>query len=295
MLRSSGVGTYFKNRLLRLYPGLLVCLLLTVILMSTIYSGSSSNYLENLSAWSYIPRNLSLFFVQYGIVGVFESNKYPGVINGSLWTLVYEFIMYIFVGIIMLVTYKRAEARAIRRALLIVTTGVLIFSWILFYNHTFPVLTSYLETSRLMELGLTFLFAALVAEFSLEKLISRNLVIIFALLLLVFSIQVGQYPRFAPISMVIISLWIGLKSWQPLVILSDKLGDISYGLYIYGFPIQQLLIYQFNLSPFRLLICSSVLTGLVAYLSWHLIEKRFLSLKTLNITQTLKPIWSKLQ
>lgn len=101
LLRCKGLADYYWKRLLRLYPALFVVLLLTVLLAPAVYEGSVP-YLHNKSVYSYIPQNLTLFFRQKGIDGVFESNPYKHSINGSLWTICYEFSMYIMVSFLFL-------------------------------------------------------------------------------------------------------------------------------------------------------------------------------------------------
>ncbi len=290
MLRSKSVASYFKNRLLRLYPALIVCLVLTVVVVWAVYQGSTRSYIDNLSVWSYVPRNLSLIFLQYNIAGVFELNKYPGPINGSLWTLIYEFMMYVGVGILMLFTHKRSYAIKIRRFILVSVSAFMALGWFAFYSSSLPVITDFLITAKILELGSTFLIGALVAEFSLERYFLKGVTFIAAICLLVLSIKIGEYERYAPITMVVISLWVGLKTWQPLVSISERLGDISYGLYIYSFPVQQVLLYEFNLGPIKLLALSSVITALLSYLSWHIVESKFLKLKDVSLISLLKPL-----
>ena len=57
--------------------------------------------------------------------------------------------------------------------------------------------------------------------------------------------------------------------------------DLSYGVYLYAFPVQQLLVLHFapNLTPLRLFLAATVITCGLAALSWHLVEEPFLRLK----------------
>jgi peptidoglycan/LPS O-acetylase OafA/YrhL len=74
-------------------------------------------------------------------------------------------------------------------------------------------------------------------------------------------------------------LLVGLSTFKPIVHAIDKVGDISYGVYIYGFPIQQLLMNYFEFTPIELMMVSLPLSIMAGYASWHLIEKKFLRLK----------------
>ncbi|MES2348554.1 MAG: hypothetical protein V4641_13415, partial [Pseudomonadota bacterium] len=68
-----------------------------------------------------------------------------------------------------------------------------------------------------------------------------------------------------------------------------KYGDFSYGIYIFAFPIQQLLVYYLpGISWAENCILSFPITLLFAILSWHFIEKRCLTLKNISVTQFIK-------
>jgi peptidoglycan/LPS O-acetylase OafA/YrhL len=72
----------------------------------------------------------------------------------------------------------------------------------------------------------------------------------------------------------------------PNLHLFNRLGDYSYGLYIYAFPIQQTLRQYFvDIGPLQLFAAASVLTLLCAMLSWHLIEEPALCLKGVSFRE----------
>lgn len=72
---------------------------------------------------------------------------------------------------------------------------------------------------------------------------------------------------------------IGNASFPLIKSLGKKIGDISYGIYIYAFPIQQSLVHFFHPNPLQLMIYCILITLPFAFLSWHLIEKKALNLK----------------
>ena len=96
--------------------------------------------------------------------------------------------------------------------------------------------------------------------------------IIFSLLVLTVSIYFNYYGTLKHIIFPVIILLIG---YMPIPVLSNfsKIGDMSYGIYVYSFPVSLTLMYFFNLMTFQLMIFSIFISIIFGYLSWHLIEK----------------------
>ena len=90
-------ATYFKNRVLRIFPGLLVCLLLTVLVMSLFSTLGPSAYFLHPDTVRFFFSNLTLTDMVAGLPGVFEHTTTPA-INGSLWTLPVEVRLYVLTG-----------------------------------------------------------------------------------------------------------------------------------------------------------------------------------------------------
>jgi peptidoglycan/LPS O-acetylase OafA/YrhL len=60
--------------------------------------------------------------------------------------------------------------------------------------------------------------------------------------------------------------------------------DISYGVYLYAWPVQKLLIWwDPEISPWPVFIEATAITSLLAFGSWSLVEKPFLNLKSLVV------------
>jgi peptidoglycan/LPS O-acetylase OafA/YrhL len=101
-----------------------------------------------------------------------------------------------------------------------------------------------------------------------------------------FKIPVFFYPRLVVYAFYILLVYgILFFAYHPKLQVKSfhKLGDYSYGLYIYAFPIQQLIVLKAGLlNPFVHFICTFPLALGVAALSWHFIEKTMLGLKTLS-------------
>ena len=91
---SKSIISYLWKRILRLFPALVIMLLITILILPFITN--SNNIFLQKDYYSYLYNNLTLYRVQYSVKGIFENNPYPKAINGSLWTLRYEFTMYLF-------------------------------------------------------------------------------------------------------------------------------------------------------------------------------------------------------
>lgn len=93
---------FTEARLLRIFPGLIVAVLLCVFVVGPISTTASlSDYFASPSTFSYFKHNVFLLNgIQFDLPSVFTSNPYPGSVNGSLWTLPIEFWMYVFVAVL---------------------------------------------------------------------------------------------------------------------------------------------------------------------------------------------------
>lgn len=98
--RRRSTRQFVAARVLRLYPGLLVALCITVLFGLFVTTLPYAHYLRATETISYVPRNMSLGLLQYSLPGVFYENPYGSALNGSLWTLFYEVACYIAVMVI---------------------------------------------------------------------------------------------------------------------------------------------------------------------------------------------------
>ncbi len=88
-----------------MFPGLFIVLLLCILLIPFIYLDEEVLF-SNRGYWTYFPNNLSLYGFQGVVPGVFDSNPYHA-INDSLWTIRYEFTLYMFVMSLFLMKGKK--------------------------------------------------------------------------------------------------------------------------------------------------------------------------------------------
>ncbi|WP_303317378.1 acyltransferase [Flavivirga abyssicola] len=273
--RSKGLLDYFKKRFLRLFPALFIVLLITILLAQFVYEGVIPFY-KNKEVYTYFPNNLSLYNFQAVIKGIFDNNPYHS-INRSLWTIRYEFSLYVALS---LLYFFRNNKKVIRILLLIcLMTLIIIYNFFLsrFAGSSIFGMIGY----EILDLGTFFVCGSLLAAFNFEK-VKNKWVLLTVVLILMASIYFNFYNNTKHIILPIFILLIG---FTPLTFFSTfgKIGDLSYGIYIYSFPIQQTLIYYYKLNVYQLMFWSLIISIAFGYFSWHLIEKKALRYKKTSI------------
>ncbi len=93
--RRHSAFSYFKARILRIFPGLIVAVLICVFILGLLLTNRpTGEYLSSVQTYQYLF-NMTLLRISYNLPGVFEYNPIASSINGSLWSLPYEFCCYI--------------------------------------------------------------------------------------------------------------------------------------------------------------------------------------------------------
>jgi peptidoglycan/LPS O-acetylase OafA/YrhL len=274
--RSGTIGAFLRARALRLFPALAVVLCITVLVAGlTLTAAPPPLY------WAAVPeyllRNVTLFFLRYDLPGVFEDNPYGPAINGSLWTLNYEVLCYAGV-------FLAGVAGLLRRpgamALLL-----LLFAAVYMAAAASPV---HLRIRLLLDLGLP--FAAGTAFYVWRDRIVLSLpaaagfLAVAAFLRAVPALEAAFKPAFV----LALSYAVFVAGHLPGKLRSyNRLGDYSYGTYIYAFPAQQLMAFWGATLPLANIAGALPLTLLCAVLSWHLIERPALRLKARRPPRTV--------
>ncbi|MBW3524439.1 acyltransferase [Chryseobacterium sp. NKUCC03_KSP] len=264
--RSKNILDYLWKRIIRLYPGLIAVLVITLILVVII----NPNVIESRSFWTYFPNSILLYGNQYTIDGIFETNPYKKIVNGSLWTLCYEFTCYIF--LILLISFrKNIHLQEIIIFFTLITTLIL-------YNTTNNFSIINLSSKELFRFS-SYFFAGAFLYYHKSFLKKVNILVI-SIILIVISLFLVFFDWVFPLVTYVI-LSVGLKSTRFINHISDKIGDLSYGVYIYGFLIQQTLMYYFKLDVFSLIFISLALSFIFGFVSWKYVEKPALEFKNM--------------
>src|SRR6202000_326404 len=100
-LKRPDLGHWLASRVLRIFPGLFVCLLLTVFVLGLLSSTLSfRQYVTNRETWDYFFGNAFLLRTRYFLPGVF-ANNHDKAINGPLWSLYLEVRLYLAAAVVL--------------------------------------------------------------------------------------------------------------------------------------------------------------------------------------------------
>lgn len=271
---SKTIVNYLWKRVLRIFPALVGLLLVTGIIL-TFVSGNPKFILSKYFIL-YGLNVLSLYNVTYNIGSIFSTNPYPYAINGSLWSLSYEFSMYILM--IAFFGFKKSKISLyILSGLFIVCAGL--------YLNASTLLQSFfqnlkLDTNQLYKLITYFIAGSLLTYVDIKRWNTfLNRCILFTILAA--SLLLTCFKEVAVVILPIFIIFAANASTPYLNAVAKKTGDLSYGIYIYGFLVQQSLMYFFHLDTWPLTFFSLIIAAALAYTSWHLIEKRMMTFKNL--------------
>lgn len=283
-LSSANLWRFLWHRALRIFPAFWACLIVVALGFAPIVYFHEHGSLAGFGAahdspWRYMVVNASLWMRQYGIAGSLENMPFPLSFNGSLWTLRFEFLCYLAVGLFGVTGLLKRSPIAVLCAtgLLYVVYGIPIaFKGLLPGPIAFNAITQ--GNNRFVPELLVYFFFGACALLYAKHIPMRALIAWICALLSVVALLSPIYALVVPPSLSYVILYIA-KNWPPKSF--DRYGDVSYGLYIYAFPTQQVLatygVNALGLAPYVLL--ATAISIVLAASSWFMIEKPSLSLK----------------
>ena len=255
---------FLAKRFLRIWPGLAVVTLLAACVLGPLVSTlAPQEYFARSEFWDFL-RNLKVVTVRYVLPGVFEENIHPKAINGSLWTIPLEVRCYFALLV--------AGCLSLLKRPLPVLVALLAAA---FYYFSFG-----LPENRQVHFGL-FFFAGACLDLYRAKWESRPLHLLAASACIALVLSLLQWHGAALLALVpAFVVMIGTRS-TPVLRHFGRYGDLSYGIYIYAFPVQQTFFWLVGKNfPFAAgMLATMLLTALCAFLSWHAVEKPALNLK----------------
>jgi peptidoglycan/LPS O-acetylase OafA/YrhL len=276
LLRRQSTIEFIWARALRIYPALFVMLFLTVAGLGPFFTTVAlSSYITDWMTYEYFLKCFTLFAgVSYTLPGVFESNPLKDLVNHSLWTLPRELKMYAILGFTWLLLCVIPKYRVkIFRITIVISAFMVGFLLILSQLGITGV------DSRFFRLY--FMFFTGSAFYILKERIILSHVVFYAFLAALLLSMLNKHV-FIITYQATIAYLLFFVAYVPSGVIRkyNKLGDYSYGVYIYAFPVQQSVAALIpGVSVLSMMIISSLVTLIFSVLSWHFIEKHALKLK----------------
>lgn len=267
--RDPHIFRFLVRRLLRIWPGLFVATCVAALIIGPLVSSTDAkDYFSSPELREYFL-TLRLTQAKFDLPGVFIHNPFPRAVNGSLWTIPLEVHWYLVLALAGLLGVLRWRWLALAGFV-----GLAVYHFGIYHAETNPV------RNWTREYGLFFLAGTLLALFHDERVRYRHAYRIATLIVGALLFVAGGHILGILTATSSLIVDIGEAS-TPILRQFGRFGDLSYGVYIYAFMVQQTLIARFGTSgSFALhLLASSVVTFICAWLSWHLVEKQALSLK----------------
>jgi peptidoglycan/LPS O-acetylase OafA/YrhL len=287
--RSRNAIDYLKKRILRIYPAFIVVTLFLVFVVAPLgnasYSHSWNAYLNYLHKFDfgYLPQTI-LKLKEPLTPPTFIHQPLPFDINDSLWTISHEFICYLALMLLGVLGLLRSR----KFILLVFVLSYLFMVYFQYFNTTwiYRVLPGSIY-ERLLEFSWLFAFfmGGVLFYTYREFILPVNWIIYLSPIIFLLA---ARYTN------AVLSVQLFLGSYVMFCFAFSKkikwyntarYGDFSYGVYLYGWPVQQLIVYYFGLEItfFQSILAAFILVMPFAILSWKMVEKPFLNLKNYNL------------
>jgi peptidoglycan/LPS O-acetylase OafA/YrhL len=266
--QNSSAVRFAGARIRRIFPALIAMTATTCLILGPLTTTLEiKQYFNSPAVPQYFLRTLTLIDLQPGLPGVFETNPYINTINVSLWTLSYEVICYS--ALYLAFSINRINIFNLR------TSAALFLT--LYFAITISVYSGEIHSqspiSKLASLGLPF-FLGVVFYYFGSLIRYRHLTTV---ALALFALLATEYGYIQPLVFFIAyTCYFTGYATKRFLKFSQK-SDFSYGVYIYGFPIQQTVAWALP-GASQWLIISIAVPSAIAFgaMSWFLVEKPFL-------------------
>jgi len=277
LARSNSLRKYAAARGLRILPGLWVALIVTVLVVCIGFSSFPA--IQNLldwRTWRYLVRNAVIITgAEFWLPGAFAGNPFPASVNVSLWTLPLEVWMYILLAIEWLTTRRLFRQTSDRT-----------FTWVLFGTATSLtaaalLLAEFGHPSNSTRHAAVFFVAAWMYQARARIPLRAGAAALAVVTVLGGAIwSQGAFDLAYRLLLPYIVLWVAYVP-AGVIRLYNRVGDFSYGIYIYAFPFQQMTAAMFpGIGVEHLFLISGAMTTLAAILSWYLVESPALKLRS---------------
>lgn len=274
--RDPRVVPYAAKRALRVLPGLVLCSLLTALVLGPLVTSLDvGQYLSRSGPYAYFAKQSLLETFNPTLPGVFLHNPLPGVVNGSTWTLPIEVCCYASVAVAGLVGALQ------RPRLLLAGLGLVVLAMVL--GAPADSATGHGPTGAATLVNALrpcggFLTGACL-WLARDRLPRGRALMALAIAVIFLPAGVGVRSAIDMLAIPYLAVRVGSLPAGRLAVLTG-LGDVSYGIYIYAYPVQQTLAQAApGISPLVLTCIALPIAWLLGLASWHAVERRAIAFK----------------
>jgi peptidoglycan/LPS O-acetylase OafA/YrhL len=273
-MRRPCLKEYWASRVLRIFPGLWICLIVIAFVIAPIAAKVQHSSVTLSSELEYVVNNALLNISHVDIDGTPADVPYPGVWNGSIWTLFFVLLCDVMVSALGVI--GMLKRRWVIPALLV---AALFCS--AHFSYTPP---SYTWPQMLSRFFVVFLAGALFYQYQ-DKIPAHWSLVALSVTIVVASGFTHNYRVLGALPLAYAVIVSGA-----LIRKTRLRNDLSYGVYIYAFPVQQLLasVGLARLNPFLFFLLATTATLPLAALSWFVVEKRAMALKSRILRRPVK-------
>lgn len=257
---------FAARRFLRIWPAYAV-----VVVCAAVWAGTTNpSPLAATAAWMFVSKHLVFRSFEWAFFPTLHDPR----LNPSIWTIPFELACYLAFALVAVVS------RTWWAAFLVAVCGPA-FIWWGFGMAAFDPSAATLQVDGVL-FAAFFAFGAVLSGMPVLRTARVS-----ALLVLsgIIAFAAGSEVIGLAIAIPAAVIQVGSRAW-PVLGRAGRFGDFSYGIYLWGWPVQQVI--AVHLGPgfgvWRLLAVSTIVVTLLAALSWHLVEKRALRAKPTRTT-----------
>lgn len=265
-LQRNSIHHFLMLRALRLIPALIFETLITAIIIGFIFTTASwKTYVTSKEFWLYFGNIVG--WVHFCLPGVFEHNPNPEYLNGQLWTIPFELKSYASLVII-----SSFLSRSRLLFLLAISAACVAFTVRVYHGH--PVNSWGHAPGRMLVLSF---LAGVAVYFYRDTLPYAHRLGFASGVLAAIFLDFPNLSYLASLPIAYFTVWLGIANWPKI-----KFGDLSYGIYLFHYPVQQTLVATFigvSKSWPLLALLSLPISGVCAWVSWNFVESPVLHRK----------------
>ncbi len=283
-----GIAAFLAKRVRRIYPGFIVAALLGAFVITPLFAGLRMHPPTTDFIFRFIGRTLRLLDEVPG--PAFPQNPAPGPVNGSLWSISYEFWCYI--GVLLC----GSAGWLMRRRVVWTAFGGSVLLSLAFRVFDLHPGGSYLGLvfgyppfwARLLPF---FLVGMAFHAVSGDRWLNGRGALVCAAALVGASFIPQALLIVFPLAVAYLLFWMAVLP-VPYVSNFARHGDFSYGIYLYSFPLLQIVVALHGgpMNPSHLFFVAWPLSVAAGFLSWHLVERPFVRKKSpAHLATSAKP------